>query len=151
MKEGAIGCSIFTVIVGLIVLSVAGSVGWWVLSSFVFADEIGRGNAERQIESAPSRISRYEYFFDLCVSVQTAETAIDQETARLEAETNESVRSQIRQNISAQHTVRMNGVNTYNADAKKDYTSARFLASNLPYQLSTQPYVAGGTKTQCAT
>lgn len=149
MKEAAgfsaAGC-VFIVFIALVITI---PVGVWGARVF-FAEEIGKGNAEIQLESAPSRISNYNYFFNLCTSVQNAESAIDAQTALLEKTTNERDKSRINQNIAAQTTVRMNGINQYNNDAKKQYTQARFLASNLPYQLDTRPYTVGGPKTQCA-
>jgi hypothetical protein len=150
---GSIGCFI---IAGILFLSVAFPLGYWGFRVF-FAEEIGRGNAEIEIQSAPSRIARYEEFFNLCVSVQNAEIALDAESSRLEATTNPDEQSTVRTNISGLTATRANGINQYNANALKDYTDGQFRASNLPYQLSTAPYVPttpsqqGSTKTVCAT
>ncbi|WP_019558520.1 hypothetical protein [Thioalkalivibrio sp. ALE12] len=95
-------------------------------------------SGEEQIESAPSRISRYEHFFDLCASVQTQKAALAAQRDRLERVTDDGVRDRIESNIAGLTTQVARTVNRYNAEASKDYTSARFRASNLPYQLSTE-------------
>lgn len=139
--------------VGYIILSffiiVIISVGfWWIRVEN--ADRIGRGNAEIQIESAENRIATYNHFFDLCVSVKDAEVAIDGTASQIKATTDQHTINVLQTNLTAQQNTRAQGINQYNADAKKNYTDARFLAMNLPYQLSEEPYVAGGEKTQCA-
>jgi hypothetical protein len=146
LKE--VGCGIGAVIAAVVAVF-ALSIGIWVFRVQT-ADIKGRGDAEIQRKSGAARISQYNYFFDLCVSVQNAESAIDAEYNRLENTTDPYQKDVIQTNISAQQTTRMNGINTYNADAKKGYTSGQFLSSSLPYQLDTAPYEPGGPKTQCA-
>ena len=108
----------------------------------------GRGDLEMTVQAAPNRWAQYNHFFSLCVSVQNAETTIDNETARLETETIPQERSHINANISAAHTTRANGINTYNADAQK-YGAEQFKDSDLPEKLDPSPYQAGGTHTRC--
>ena len=111
---------------------------------------VGRGKAHIEIQSAPSRISGYNHFFDLCASVQNAEAAIDQFTAARDRATDPNEISRIQTNLDAQVITRQNGINQYNADAAKDYTVGQFRASNLPYRLDDTPYKAGGEHTRCA-
>lgn len=142
-----VGC--FFIVIVLIVVS---SVGVW-LGKVYFAEEIGRGNAEIQIQSAPNRISAHRYFYDLCVSVQNAEASLDAQTRQLEQTTDEASRNRIMTNIASLHTTRQSGINMYNADSA-DYTAGQFKASDLPYSLSTAPYTPsadgeGSPRTQC--
>ena len=145
MKEASIGCFVF---IAVAILLVVGSLGWWGIQVF-FADQIGRGNAEIQIQSAPNRIVQYDMFFSYCASVQNAEAGIDAETTRLETTTDPVTKQRIETNISALTQTRAIGINEYNSRGTRDYTSGQFLDSNLPYPLSTEPYIVGGAKTRC--
>jgi hypothetical protein len=139
-----VGCG-FLVFVAIIVCAI----GAWAFD--VGTAEIrGRGNAHKEIYSSSHRIEQYNHFFDLCVSVQNAETNIDIQSAALQNGTTETAKALAQQNINANLSARENGIHTYNQDALNHYTSGQFLASNLPYQLSDEPYKVGGTKTQCA-
>jgi hypothetical protein len=109
--------------------------------------------AEATVQSAPYRMAKYEYFFGLCVSVQNAESAIDQFTMQLNAETDEGRKFIIQTNLNGAIATRTGGINTYNAEALKYETAERYRASNLPYQLDTTPYTAGNPgspRTVCA-
>jgi hypothetical protein len=144
MKEiSAFGCFMIVVVVLLVTIPV----GLWGARVF-FAEEIGKGNAEIQIQSAPSRITNYDYFFNQCASVQTLEEQIDAETNRLEQTEDNSTRNVILANLSGLQGQHSRAVNNYNARASADYTSGQFKASELPYQL-VSPYVAGGIQTEC--
>lgn len=149
MREsiGVFGCSILAIL-AVIALAVILSVGGWGARVF-FADEIGRGNAEIQIQNADSRISNYNYFFNQCASIQTLEQQIDAETNRLENTTDVDTQRVIETNISGLQGQRARAANNYNARASADYTSGQFQDSSLPYQISPS-YEAGGTHTQCA-
>jgi hypothetical protein len=136
-------------LIGTIVLVLVLGLGTWAFR-VATAELKGRGDAHIEINSGANRIAQYEHFFDLCVSVQNAETGLDAENARLKETTDPHMKGIIQTNISGLIMTRQHGINTYNADATKNYTSGQFLASNLPYQLSTEPYVVGGPKTQCA-
>lgn len=113
---------------------------------------VGRGNAHIEIQSANHRIPTYNHFFDLCASVQNAESTIDAQTVALDQidASDTFNKGRIQQVIAVARSVRANGINQYNADAAKDYTEAMFLDSDLPYRLSLTDYVAGGAKTKCA-
>lgn len=111
---------------------------------------VGRGKAHIEIQSAPSRIGGYNHFFDLCASVQNAESAIDQQTETLKRTSDPNEISRIQTNIDAQQITRSNGIHQYNADASKNYTIGQFRDSMLPYHLDDSPYEAGGEHTTCA-
>jgi|SRR6478609_2501924 len=114
------------------------------------SDIKGRGDAEIQINSADNRIATYNHFFDLCVSVKDAEVGIDSTTQQLQTTSDPRTKDRLNTNLTALQVTRAQGINQYNSDSLKGYTDARFKAMNLPYQLSDEPYVAGGEKTQCA-
>jgi hypothetical protein len=140
---------IFGIVVLLLIVCIGIPAGLWE-AHVALSDHIGKGNAEIQINSAGSRIVNYDHYFNLCASVQNAEASIDAQTDLLKTTTNADDQGRINANIAALQTVRATGVNQYNADSAKEYTEARFKASNLPYRLDTTPYKAGGQKTQCA-
>ncbi len=114
-----------------------------------FTAEIrGIVTAEEQIESAGSRIARYEYFFDLCASVQANEVVIDRLTQQLENPNLESKdRIRLETTLTGVISARTTSATKYNSEATKSYTSARFHDSDLPYQL---PITYQGVPTQCA-
>lgn len=148
MRIKEIGCTTLA-IAGVVLLLVAIGIGSWGFRVYT-AEWKGKGDAHIQIQSAENRIVQYERFFNLCVSVQNAETALDGEYKRLEQTQDTTERNRIFANISALQTTRANGINEYNASALKHYTDGQFLASNLPYQLVGGDYMLGETKTQCA-
>lgn len=130
------GKAALAVIIGLILI-VALSAGTWAWRYYT-AEIRGVITAEEQIESAPSRIARYEEFFDLCASVQRNKAALNAQRERLEGEESQKERSRIRSNIAGLSAQIAGTVSRYNNNAAQDYTSGRFKASNLPYQLSTE-------------
>jgi len=139
---------VFGFIVLALLLCVGLPVGLWE-AHVALSDHIGKGNAEIQINSAGSRIVNYDHYFNLCASVQNAEASIDAQTDLLKTTTNDDEKGRINANIAALQTVRATGINQYNADSGKEYTEARFKASNLPYRLDTASYKAGSEHTQC--
>lgn len=103
----------------------------------------GKSNAEVQIESAPSRIQRYEEFFALCQSVQTKEDQI------LALQANQTMKPAKRDiAITAQQAARSQLINEYNSKSAQAYTAARFKDSNLPSELSRLPF-DGTNLTNC--
>lgn len=131
-------------LVGLALLSLA--TGAW---TYITAPFFGRVQAERQLESGPSRITFYDRFHDLCAGVQAVEGQIDAQRtllASLDKGTPDYTRTA--QNIAGLEARRSQVIAQYNADASKDYTAARFKDADLPWQLSSAPYA--GTKTSCA-
>ncbi|WP_288365589.1 hypothetical protein [uncultured Marinobacter sp.] len=116
-------------IVALMLLSFLGW-GWMYLT----AEIKGRAEAERQIESAPSRIANYEHFYDLCATIQGNEAALAaQRAAMATAPADEQAR--YRANIAGIHAQRQRNIARYNQDASKSYTRARFLGEDLPRRL----------------
>lgn len=123
---------VFLVLAGIVVLIALAFASWaW---RYYTAEVRGKVGAEEQIESAPSRISNYNHFFDLCASVQRKEAKIKAQKDSLAYASGDD-ESRIRQNIAALKGARAGDIARYNADASKQYTRARFLASNLPPRL----------------
>ena len=106
----------------------------WVVR-YYSADERGRAQAREQIQSGPSRVAAYNHFFDLCAAVQTDEATLQAQREELATNPSESRRGQIQANIAALKSGRAEKINSYNADARKDYTIGQFRSSGLPYQL----------------
>lgn len=146
MKNGLSGVGIFFL---AIILCVGIPAGVWE-AHVALSNHIGKGNAEIEINSAGSRIVNYNHYFDLCVSVQNAEASIDSQAELLKNTTDPLSKDRINANLAAQQNVRAAGINQYNADSAKEYTEARFKASNLPYRLDGTPYKAGSEHTTCA-
>ncbi|MAX33709.1 MAG: hypothetical protein CME72_11675 [Halomonadaceae bacterium] len=130
-------------VIGAIALLLLVIAGGWAFRYFT-AETRGIVNAEEQIESAGSRITNYEHFYDLCAAVQGHEDALAaQRHALANAEGDEAER--IRANVAGLEAQRNRAIRRYNADARKAYTRARFLGEDLPREISTQE-----DRTQCA-
>lgn len=130
----------------LIVLLFAGVFG----ARWFLAGPLGSLTAREQILSGPNRIAQYNQFFNICASIQTHESQLDALYAERDATTDQKQLSRINANITGVSAARAGAINQYNANATKDYTSAQFRDSDLPYQLASGPYVPGNTKTQCS-
>lgn len=130
----------FYIVVALIALTAFGY-GY----RYFMAPIKGKVAAEEQLESASSRIQRYDHFFDLCASVQRHKAQLAAQKERLESEPEGKFKSRVRANIAGIRSQIAGSVAQYNADSAKSYTAARFKASNLPYQLTTDG------ETTCAT
>lgn len=123
-------------------------IGVWVFR--VQTAEIkGKGDAQIQIQSAGSRIQAYNHFFNLCAAVKTSEDSIDVQSALLKTAGSDYEKNRIGIVIGGLQSKRASDINQYNADASKDYTIGQFQDSDLPWQLSSAAYVAGGPKTSC--
>jgi len=117
-------------ILALMLLSLLGW-GWMYLT----AEFKGRAEAERQIESAGSRIANYEHFYDLCATIQGNEASLAaQRAAMAGAPADEQAR--YRANIAGIEAQRRRNIARYNQDANKSYTRARFLGEDLPRRIN---------------
>lgn len=134
---------------GAIALLIGISFGLWEFNVHT-AHFFGQGNAEIQIQQPSNQIADYDHFFNLCVSVQDQEGALDSQYDLLVSDTNPADQRWIQTNIAADRTQRLNAINQYNIDATKHWTIGQFRASNLPYQLSTATYDQKGPHTQCS-
>lgn len=113
---------------------------------------VGRGEARIQIQSAGSRISSYNHFFDLCTSIQAHEGTIDaleDELALYERGSGDF--SRVATNLTGVKSARAETIARYNNDSQKDYTSGQFRDSDLPYVLDTTAYPQVGRHTICIT
>ena len=98
----------------------------------------GKVGAEKKLENSDSRISKYNHFYDLCSSVKSLEVSLQQQQKSLQRareNNNKDEISRLQTNIDGLVAQRARSVNQYNVDSRKEYTKARFKASDLPYQL----------------
>lgn len=130
------------IVLGVITALVAITFAGWGFT-YLTAPLKGRVDAEVQIESAHSRIGRYEYFFDLCASVQQMEASLEAQRELLGSLTENKDKVRVGTNIAGLKSQLAGAVAKYNTESAKSYTAARFKASNLPIRLST------GGSTQC--
>lgn len=127
-------------VLATIVLVLFVAAGIWGIRYYT-AETRGVITAEEQIESAGSRITSYEHFYDLCATVQTREDALGAQEAQLEGAESQDERQRIRANIAGLQAQRNRAIHQYNADARKSYTQARFLGDDLPRKLSADQEV----------
>lgn len=142
----------FGVGVGLVA---AGLLAAWVIGITFFGLNLAtsgfRGEAGLQmtVQAAPYRMASYDHFYDQCASIQSLEGAIDQQYDALDRATSEADRSRATTNISGNQTMRLNAINQYNADARKENTEGQYRAAGLPYQILAETYERNGEKTTC--
>lgn len=91
---------------------------------------------ERVSADAAYRIAAYEWFYDQCAAVQTAQQQIAVQEAELDTVASGSYREgQIHTNLTGLNAVLVGLVAEYNAEARKADTAANFRASDLPYEI----------------
>ena len=112
---------------------------------------VGAGEARIQIQSAAFRLNAYNKFFEQCASIQGHEASIDALHAQLQVTTDPSVQDRLRTFLTGVTAARAAAIADYNADSRKDWTEAQFKDTDLPYQINSTTYVAGGSKTSCGT
>jgi len=125
---------ILVVFVGLILLIAAAHLAW----RYFTAEVTGRVNAEVQIESAESRIQRYEQFFDMCSTVVEKKASLKAQKRLAKVTTDEEDLSRIYTNIAALESQVAGDVMRYNNEARKSYTSGRFFDDRLPEKLKVE-------------
>ena len=81
------------------------------------------------------RIGAYNYFFDLCSSIQGQEGRLAALEEELERDVDDTRRYTINASITAIMGSRAAMIARYNADAAKDWTIGQFKSSKLPYHL----------------
>jgi hypothetical protein len=115
---------------------------WLVLASSVWGLRVataglyGRGEARIQIQSAASRITNYELFFNRCAAVQAAEARTEELESQLALQEEDSRSWNITlTSLTGIRSQRAESIAQYNADAAKDYTRGQFRDSDLPYTL----------------
>lgn len=109
---------------------------------WVTAPAKGRVQARQQIQSGSFRIAAYDSFFNACASIQGVEGQLDAQLEEEKTATGDDL-ARVQANIAGLKGARAQAVAQYNADARKGYTVGQFRASDLPYQLSTDPYIEG--------
>ena len=130
-----------------VVLAIAIIPSIWAIRYFTAGVRGEIGKVE-QIQSAGSKIANYNYFFDLCASIQGHEAALDAMKEQFDNVGDEEERYRILANIAGIQSQRLRSIYQYNVDARKDYTIAEFRDSDLPYQLEDNEY-RKGERTSC--
>lgn len=125
------GVGAFLLAIVVLIALALGGLAW----RYYTAEIRGRVDAQEQIESAPSRIQRYQEFFNLCQSIQTKEDSID--NLRANSTMDEERKGTA---ITANQNARAQLINEYNSKSAQSYTAARFKASNLVYQIPRGSY-----------
>lgn len=119
------------ILLGMVVLAVAGY-GW----KYFMAPVAGKADAEWQQESGVNRTAKYDHYFDLCASIQGYEATIRAQTVALTQTADPADHSRISTVLGAVRSQRGRAIAQYNADARKAYTSGRFLDDSLPKQIN---------------
>ena len=128
------GSAIALALIGVVAVT-AGSLAY----RYYTAEVRGIVDAEVRIESGQNRIQQYNRFFDLCAETQTMQSSLQVQQELLETVEGQEA-ERVRSNIAGMNAQLHRYVNRYNADARKEYTAARFRDSSLPYQLdANQP------------
>lgn len=103
----------------------------------ITADFRGETSQIEQTEAnADYRISAYDRFYDKCMSVKSIESKIKNLTDELEQTDKEQRKDILNTSITASKNKRAEMIQSYNADARKEDTRAKFKASDLPYELN---------------
>jgi hypothetical protein len=139
MSTGKILLAILLVLLAGVMLwgLVAGIWGLGVATAGLY----GRGEAQKQIQSADFRIAAYDSFFNQYGSIKTLESQIDELTAHvasLEPGTTEYSRMTI--NLLSVKNMRHAAIQKYNADAAKNWTEGQFRDNDLPFQIADTAY-----------
>lgn len=101
------------------------------------ADFRGETSQIEQTEAnADYRISAYDQFYDKCMSVKSTESKIKNLADELEQTEKEQRKDILNTSITASKNKRAEMIQSYNADARKEDTRAKFKASDLPYELN---------------
>lgn len=134
------GIGVATLVILFLVGLSLGGLAW----RYYTAEIRGKVDAQESIESASSRIQRYQEFFGICQSVQTKEDAID--NLRANTTMDEEKKGVA---ITANQNARSALINEYNSKSAQSYTAGRFKASNLIYQIPRGIYKEN--RTTCIT
>jgi len=154
MKDIFAGFGILGAIVIAFIALIALGLGLFVLNQEVLrfkAPIIGETERIETVNSGEFRIRAYNQFFDICESVQNAEGRIDIADDVLQnADPSDRFYSTYVLNLAGAKQSRVNAVNDYNSNSRKDWTEAIFKDSDLPWGISID-YEPHGRKTICAT
>ena len=145
-----IGCLVLIGVVGIMA-------AWFGIASAVWglgvatAGIYGKGEARKQIQSAPFRLQAYQSFFDACASIQGLEGQIDELELQLQKLTPDTRSYYFTlSSLTGTKGLRHTAIAKYNQDASKDYTEGQFRDKDLPYRIQDNSYPEG-VKTICAT
>jgi hypothetical protein len=143
MEKFSVG-KIIGAIIGFFVIIAILMVALWGFGVFT-ADIKGQGEAYKEIHSKEFRLEAYNYFFDQYHSILALEGQIDVNISMLkDIEEGTKDYNRIRTNVAALQSLRHQAIQSYNAQASKDYTAGQFRDHNLPYQIEDTEYPKGG-------
>ena len=131
-QKGSAGLGLVILIVILVFVVMAA--GGWAYRYFTAPIE-GVVEAEEIINQGENRIGRYNYFYDMCATIQSDKEALAIQKDILDNAESADERERIRANIAGISAQLRRNVNQYNADASKSYTAARFKSESLPYEI----------------
>jgi hypothetical protein len=135
--------TILYIIVGFLVLTIL-MISLWGFGVFT-AGIKGQGEAYKEIQSKEFRLESYNYFFNQYHSILSLEGQIDVNISMLDSmEKDTKDYNRIRTNVVALQSLRHQAIQSYNAEASKDYTAGQFRDKNLPYQIEDNEYPKGG-------
>jgi len=149
VTKGKVTFWIVLVVIGIVVLNVglwAGGLAW----KSGTAKYEGKVEAIEEIYSGENQLKFYNQFHDICAEVQTTEDSLDSLYRKLDLlEQGTREYNQTLDSITGNEIHRANLIRKYNADSSKGWTWGQFRSADLPYQLPTEPYEVGGSKTIC--
>ncbi len=135
----------------IVVVAIVGA--WLIIASAIWglgvatAGLYGRGEAQKQIQSAEFRIEAYQYFYNQYASIKSLEGKIDELTAQLEKlEPGTRDYNYTLSSLTGVKGLRHEAIQKYNADAQKSYTEGQFRDKSLPYQIPDTTYPPKGGK-----
>lgn len=93
------------------------------------------GQIEQTKANSDFRIASYDHFYDTCASVRSLESKISNMQEELEETEGTQRETVLKTSITASKNKRVELIESYNADARKEATRGQFRASDLPYEL----------------
>ena len=129
-----VGVVVFFAAVGIVVTLVSGGTSWLTAP---FRGEVDA--REETVADGAYRNATYNEFYNLCVSVQTAEDSLDSLQMELDQGVTESRATRIQQSMTALRNSRSESINEYNAAVRQETKS--FMKDNdLPESLDVNEY-----------
>ena len=141
MRRVMMGSGIFVGIVALSMLM------WGITTGFLYWTAGVRGEVEKTELTAGSgsfRIFSYNHFFDLCVNIQKNQANYDAQYDLLQTkEQGTSSYDRTAQNVAVLKAKIEEEKRRYNADSRKEETTALFKANDLPDEIPVEEHKRG--------
>ncbi|MDQ0298487.1 aspartate oxidase [Salibacterium salarium] len=94
------------------------------------------GQIEQTEADSDYRIASYDRFYDTCAGIQSLESKIENMEDELETTDSQQRKTVLNTSITASENKRVELIDSYNADARKESTRGKFRASDLPYEIN---------------